>query len=614
MTTQMTEIGRPRSSLRRRMVIGLVLITSLTLLSIALFLWQVVALRSAIQDLQAEEERLELALEIAQQATSLVVVVQNETEEAIPAQFVSEVNDSVEALKVQRDELMEQMPLIPEGELVRAHMQDVAISLRDTINVAEGAIRHADDANWPAVRVRNLLLLETQGDVEQRVRQLVSVVRDRRERVQTRANQALERMVFVSVPLLGVALVIATVVVFTTVRGLAISVEELSQSARRLADGHFDERAPVKRQDELGYLATVFNTMARQLQDLYAGLEREVAERTADLAHRSSQLEASAMVAREAAAIRDPEALLNRTVHLISERFGFYHAGLFLLDDAGEYAILHAASSEGGQRMLVQGHRLKVGQEGVVGHAAATGKAHIALDVGEDAVYFDNPDLPLTRSEMGLPLVVRGETIGVLDVQSTEPQAFTNEDVALLQTMADQVALAIDNTRLLEETQRAVKELEILYGQRARQNWAERAMRQPTAYRYSRQGVQAVSPASALEEESQIVAPIRLRGETLGSVVLKQAEGQEPWSQEEAAMVEEVSTQIGLALENARLLEEIRRRAEQERLAAEITGHMRETLDVDMVLQTAAREISQALGLAALDIRLDTESAWDEEG
>jgi GAF domain-containing protein/HAMP domain-containing protein len=595
------------------MVVGLVLITSLTLLSVAFFLWQVVTLRGAIQDLQTEEERLELALEIARQATSLVVVVQNQTEEAMPAQFVSEVTDSVETLKAQRDELMIEIPLLAEGELVRAHMQDVATSLRDTINVAEGAIRHADDANWPAVRVRNLLLLETQSDVEQRVEQLTSVIRDRRERVQVQANQAMERMVFISIPLLGVGLVIAAVVVFTTVRGLAISVEELSQSARRLAEGNFEERAPVKREDELGYLARAFNTMASELQDLYAGLEQEVAERTADLAHRTSQLEASALVAREAAAIRDPETLLEQTVHLISERFGFYHAGLFLLDDVGEYAVLHAASSEGGQRMLERGHRLKVGEEGVVGHAAATGGAHIALDVGEDAVYFDNPDLPLTRSEMALPLVVRGETIGVLDVQSTEAQAFTDEDVALLQTLADQVALAIDNTRLLEEAQRAVKELEILYGQRARQNWAERATRQPTAYRYSRQGVEHSSPIRALEEESQIVAPIRLRGETLGSIVLKQAEGQEPWSQEEAAMVEEVSTQIGLALENARLLEEIRRRAEQERLATEITGHMRETLDVETILQTAVEEISQALGLTALDIRLGGEGAWSEE-
>jgi GAF domain-containing protein/HAMP domain-containing protein len=595
------------------MVVGLVLIASLILLSVALFLWQVVTLRQAIRDLQAEEERLELALQIAQQATSLVVVVQNQTDEATPGQFVSEVGDSVEALKAQRDELTADMSLLPEGELLRAHMENVASSLRDTINVTEGAIRHADDANWPAVRVRNLLLLETQSDVEQRVSQLVSLVGERREVAQDQANQALDRMVFISVPMLATALAIATIVVFTTVRGLAISVEELSQSARRLAAGRFDERAPVKREDELGYLARAFNTMASELQDLYTGLEREVAQRTADLAHRSSQLEASAMVAREAAAIRDPEALLDRTVRLISERFGFYHAGIFLLDDVGAYAVLHAASSEGGQRMLERSHRLKVGEEGVVGHAAATGEAHIALDVGEDAVYFDNPDLPLTRSEMALPLVVRDQTIGILDVQSTGRQAFTDEDIALLQTLADQVALAIDNTRLLEEAQQAVRELETLYGRRARQNWAERIARQPAAYRYSRRGLQPISTTSTLEEEGQIVAPIRLRGETLGSIVLKQAKGRDPWSQEEADLVEEVSTQIGLALENARLLEEIRRRAELERLATEITGHMRETLDVEMVLQTAVQEISQALGLEALDVRLGTQTTWGEE-
>ena len=613
MTTQMPQVGRPSSSLRRRMVGGLVLVAFLTILSITFFLWQLVMLRGAIRDLEAEEGRLELALEIAQEATSLVVVVQNQTEEEASESFVREVGRSVETLKAQRDELMAQLPLLPEDELIRAHMQDVVASLRDTINVAEGAIRHADDANWPAVRMRTLLLLETQSDVEQRVRQLTSVARDRREMVQAEANQAMERMVFISIPLLGVALAIATIVVFTTVRGLAISVEELTHSARRLAEGHFDERAPVKRQDELGYLARAFNTMARELQDLYAGLEQEVAERTADLAHRSNQLEASALVAREAAAIRDPKELLSQTVNLISERFGFYHAGIFLLDDAREYAMLQAASSEGGQRMLQRDHHLRVGQEGVVGHAAATGEAHIALDVGEDAVYFDNPDLPLTRSEMALPLVVRGETVGVLDVQSTEPQAFTDEDIALLQTLADQVALAIENTRLLEEAQQAVKELEVLYGRRASQDWAERIARRPAAYRYSRRGVEPATSAGDTDGY-QIMAPIQLRGETLGSIVFKQSEGQEPWSEEEAALVQEVSTQIGLALENARLLEEIRRRADQERLAAEITANMRRTLDVETVLQTAVREISQALGLAALDVRLGTEASWGEEG
>jgi GAF domain-containing protein/CheY-like chemotaxis protein len=178
---------------------------------------------------------------------------------------------------------------------------------------------------------------------------------------------------------------------------------------------------------------------------------------------RATQLAAAAEVARDATAILDVDQLLNETVHLISEQFGFYHAGVFLMDERGEYAVLRAVSSEGGRRMLERGHRLKVGEVGIVGYVASTGESRIALDVGEDAVHFVNPDLPDTRSEIALPLISRGRIIGVLDVQSTEPTAFTEEDEAVLRTMADQLATAIENARLFSETEQALAETRELF-------------------------------------------------------------------------------------------------------------------------------------------------------
>ncbi len=360
--------------------------------------------------------------------------------------------------------------------------------------------------------------------------------------------------------------------------------------------------------------------MAEELEGLYAGLERQVTERTADLARRSAHLEAAAQVAREAAAIRDVGQLLDQTVHLISDRFGFYHAGLFLLDERGEYAVLRAASSEGGQRMLARGHKLRIGETGIVGYVADAGEPRIALDVGQDAVHFVNPDLPATRSEMGLPLKVRGRVIGVLDVQSTQEAAFSDEDVAILQTMADQVALAIENARLLEESQRMLQELERLYGQRVRKAWRERVAGQPAAYHYTGVGVEAVrlsgaseapvsSPPSrpvVMQEDGrrQLIAPILLRGQVLGSIVLQQDPEEVPWSDEEIALVEELITQIGLALENARLLEETQARAEQERIVASITAQVRSSMDPETILQTAVRELGAALGTDRAFIRL----------
>jgi methyl-accepting chemotaxis protein len=199
--------------------------------------------------------------------------------------------------------------------------------------------------------------------------------------------------------------------------------------------------------------------LARHNERSLAETNRQLSVRSRDLERRSIQLQAAAEVSRTAIAVREPDALLSQVTHLISEQFGFYHAAIFLLDEAAEYAELQAANSEGGQRMLEKGHRLKVGEQGVVGYVTGTGESRIVLDVGTDAVHFSNPLLPETRSEMALPLKLGTQIIGALDVQSKEAGAFDEKDATVLQTMADQLAIAIENARLLQETQQTVHEL-----------------------------------------------------------------------------------------------------------------------------------------------------------
>jgi len=165
------------------------------------------------------------------------------------------------------------------------------------------------------------------------------------------------------------------------------------------------------------------------------------------------QLTTAAEVSRAASSILDPARLLSEVVNLIRDRFNFYYVGLFLLDEGGEYALLRAGTGEAGRQMLEMGHKLEVGGTSMIGWCTAYGKARIALDVGKEAVRFDNPLLPETRSEMALPLISRGRVIGAMTIQSTKPAAFSGEDIATLQTMADQVANAIENARLFEETQ-----------------------------------------------------------------------------------------------------------------------------------------------------------------
>ncbi len=429
------------------------------------------------------------------------------------------------------------------------------------------------------------------------------------------------RNINIGITLLAVILaVIASVFVAQTI---ANPLTDLADTARRIAEGDLTRVAPVVREDETGTLAHAFNSMTAQLRELIAGLEQRVAQRTAELQQRTIQLQTATRVARDAAEIRDVGTLLDTTVRLISDRFGFYHAGIFLLDEARERAVLQAASSEGGQRMLARGHKLAVGV-GIVGTVASTGEPRIAFDVGQDAAFFNNPDLPLTRSEMALPLKAGGRVIGVLDVQSVEPVAFTEEDVGILHTLADQVALAIENARLLEESRRTLRELETLYGKQAREAWQEQIARRPAAYRYTGVGVEPVPPSLAAEMEVPsphrqsvvlqegdrywLAAPVRLRGQTIGSIVLRRAADEEPWSTDDSTLVEETGAQIALALENARLLEETRHRAAQDRLIREITSRMRESLSMERVLQTAVREIGQSLGLHDLTIQLEMDT------
>jgi len=257
----------------------------------------------------------------------------------------------------------------------------------------------------------------------------------------------------------GLLVVIASVsAAAITLRSIAQPMERITEATARLAAGHLDERVPVEWADEFGRLATAFNEMAERLQTSYARLEQQVAERTRALQEanyalqrRAIHLEASTEIARAITSIFDINQLLRRTVDLIRDHFGFYHAGIFLLDETGEWAVLQEATGEAGARMKAQSHRLRLEDTSMVGWTALHRQPRIALDVGEDAVHFANPLLPYTRSEVTLPLMVGGRLLGVLDVQSTEEAAFDEDDVRTLQSMADQIAIAIENARRVSE-------------------------------------------------------------------------------------------------------------------------------------------------------------------
>ncbi len=255
---------------------------------------------------------------------------------------------------------------------------------------------------------------------------------------------------------LVIILLLAVVTIFLFNRQVAAPLQSMANVAQAFAVGNFNERVAVGRRNEIGQLAVAFNTMADQLQEFIGTLEDQVAVRTVELARRSSQLEAASQVARDSSSILDVQDLLDRVVVLISEAFSVYHVGIFLLED--QWVVLKAASGEGGQKLLARNYQLESGTEGIVGHVAANNEAHIAADVEIDEGHLQNPYLEKTRSEIALPLQVRGQVLGVLDVQSEEANAFI-EDVTILQTLADQIAIAIENAHLFNESEQRAREL-----------------------------------------------------------------------------------------------------------------------------------------------------------
>lgn len=365
------------------------------------------------------------------------------------------------------------------------------------------------------------------------------------------------------------------------------------------------------------------NTLEIRVQERTTELEhrsQELARQSAELsqqsieleklnafnARRAAQFQAIDSVSRAIASIRNLEEVLPQITQAISRQFGFYHVGIFLADEAHEYAVLSASNSTGGQRMLNRGHRLKIGQVGIVGNVVGSGVPRIAVDTGKDAVFFENPDLPETRSEMALPLLAGKETIGALDVQSSQPDAFQAEDIEVLATLADQVSIAIQNARQFEATQKSLAESEAIYRQYIRKEWSgENRNQKITGYKYNLIGTNPIEedePTIAIdqarvekkENTSTIAIPIKLRGEIIGVLDVKASEERE-WKQDEIDIVQAVADRVAISAENARLFDETTSRAERERTVSEITSKIRSTNDPTEMIQIALGELKQAL-------------------
>ncbi|MBN8656668.1 MAG: GAF domain-containing protein [Anaerolineae bacterium] len=432
------------------------------------------------------------------------------------------------------------------------------------------------------------------------------------EQVATQTNTT----ILFSLLLIAGVLVVATIASFSINTLLTQPLRSLNQAAVEILKGNFNAKAEVDSRDELETLAATLNNMTGTVKDLISSLEQRVSERTAELQkineqdeRRAKQYEAITRVAQAISTRKNLQELLPQITEVISDQFGFYHVGIFLSDATNTYAVLTAANSAGGKRMLNRGHQLKIGAQGIVGYATKMKKPRIALSVGDDAVFFNNPDLPDTQSEMALPLFEGDTVLGALDVQSRETNAFSDEDFETLTTLAELVSIAIQNAKLYEQMDRSLAEAESASRQFFRENWNQLAEESKImGYRYTAGGAGPIMGSDSVESDSethtnrkQVLVPINIRGEEIGelSVTIPKDDSIKA---DQMDMIRAVADRVAVIAENARLFGETTRRAERERLVSDITTKIRGTNDPQEMIQTAIQELREALKVSRVEV------------
>lgn len=419
-------------------------------------------------------------------------------------------------------------------------------------------------------------------------------------------------------------ILIAIAAVAISARSIVTPITSLAQTTESFAAGKLSTRATVDRKDEIGALAKSYNLMAAQFQEMIVGLEQRVAERTRDLESQTNRLRATAEISRDVASSRVLSDLLERAGQMILNRFGFHHVGLFLLDNNHEYAVLVASPTDAGKQMLDNNFRIRVGETGIIGRVAATGEPRASRNTSEDKTYTSNPLLPNTRSEMALPLRTENTVVGVLDIQSEVLNAFSEDDVAIMQILADQLAAAIERTRLIQEVERSFRDLESAYGQYTRDNWrhvAEDMLKGKIGYRFDNIRIESATEIPTLGREAlekgttlttndngqqpgkpgTVAIPIKLRGQPIGVITLKLKEG---YADDTISTVEQASERLASAFESARLYEEARLRADREQSISQVTNAISSSGSYEEILQTTVREIGMTLRDTEISIQI----------
>ncbi|HQE91216.1 MAG TPA: GAF domain-containing protein [Anaerolineae bacterium] len=419
----------------------------------------------------------------------------------------------------------------------------------------------------------------------------------------------------------GVAILLVLLAALAAVlisRRLVNPLVQILAVVRQWMAGDRTQRAPVYGHDETGELATSWNQMADEIRQLEQAAAHRLAERESEQKRRARDLNVTTLVGNVISVTSNLPELLPKVADLIREQFELYYVGLFLLDDTAEWAVFYAGTGDVGKRRLAQEYRVQSTQ-GLVGRCVAGGSALVVREDEADSDLVDKSGLPDTRAAVALPLRSRGQILGAIEAHSYQRDAFDAESIIVLQTIADQVAVAIDGLRLYAERQEAMESLQRAYGEAAREAWTALLLGRAAGaegYQAEIRGLAALPPTppdtwradarvawkegrvvTGVEEngEAVLALPIRLRDEVIGVIDVSKRKDAGDWLPEEISHLEELVEQVGLTLESSRFYQESQRAAAREQLLREISERIRVAVDVDSVMRIAAREIGDVL-------------------
>ncbi len=562
-----------QNTIRRQLVWGNVGIAVLIFFTGVILLWQINRLNNAVHLLQLTQARALAALEVSQNSTQLLATVSRVLPLEDADLFQNDVSVVLNDLQKSYTDLQILNSNLQENDTLYSYFNQVSNEIDGLLAIGNTMVRQSAQKQWPSVRVRVGVLLRDQQQLVNDTGRLVDATRVTQANAVQQVRVIRTNVIIYTMLALVIAIVVTSWLTGRLTTYVANPIARLTTAATAIAGGNLARRVTITVQNEVGQLAQAFNTMADRLQDFINTLEFRIQERT-------RALEVSVEISSQITMIQDKNELLEYVVNRIQMGYNFYHTQIYLVEPESGDLVLAMGYGDLGRRMRAQNHRLPMGN-GIVGTVASTNQSFQSNNVDEALNFVPHPLLPYTKSELAVPLRVGDEVVGVLDIQSEQLNRFKPEDVTLMQSLADQTAVALQNIRLLEEMKLTLQKVEHLNQQLTRTVWDEFGAEITTSgYRFRGGQNAAIVPDSdawlpamsaaarrkklvqytedqnnGQRQKGELAVPLTLRGEVIGFMGI--AREQSPnWSEEEIAAVEAVANQVTMALENARLSQE----------------------------------------------------------